>query len=226
MTTRPYTIKMPMAAQGDLSKGKIMTFYIIRHAHKEKGSFYNPRLRHQDEPISEVGREEACRLWSYFCNKGISAIYVSSYQRTMQTIEYVAAKLGIVPIIDERLNEIDNGCLDGMSDEAIQLRYPEIWRIRQERTADFRFPDGETGEEARQRIAGFLEEKRKVHANANIVLVSHEGLIRLLMCHIMNQPVYHRWNFHYVDFCGITEITYQPEYKIWKLIRFNQKFIQ
>ena len=29
-----------------------MTVYIIRHAHKEKGDFYNPRLRHQDEPIS------------------------------------------------------------------------------------------------------------------------------------------------------------------------------
>ncbi len=33
-----------------------MTFYIIRHAHKEQGNFYNPRLRHQDEPISQAGR--------------------------------------------------------------------------------------------------------------------------------------------------------------------------
>lgn len=202
-----------------------MTFYIIRHAHKEKGDFYNPRLRHQDEPISQMGREEARKLWSYLCDKGISTIYVSSYQRTIQTIEHVTNQLDITPIVDERLNEIDNGCFDGMNDEQIQLQYPEIWKIRQERTADFRFPEGETGEEAHQRIMEFLEEKRQVHADENIVMVSHEGLIRLLMCHIMNFPVYHRWNFHYIDFCGITEITHQPEYKVWKLIRFNQKLL-
>jgi broad specificity phosphatase PhoE len=58
--------------------------YIIRHAHKEKGNFYNPRLHHQDQPISQQGREEARQLWSYLCDKQISAIYVSRCQRTGQ----------------------------------------------------------------------------------------------------------------------------------------------
>ena len=80
------------------------TFYIIRHAHKEKGDFFNPRLRHQDEPISQQGQEESRRLWSYLCEKQISAIYISGYKRTGQTIEYVAKQLGITPVIDERLN--------------------------------------------------------------------------------------------------------------------------
>lgn len=200
------------------------TFYIIRHAHKEKGDFYNPRLRHQDEPISQMGQEEARKLWLYLCDKEISAIYVSSYQRTRQTIEYVAQLLGIAPVIDERLNEIDNGLLDNMSEEEVQARYRDFWKVYRERTADFRFPGGETGEEACCRIASFLEEKRLTHGTENIVIVSHEGLIRQLMCHIMNIPVYKRGNF-YVDLCGITEITYQPEYKTWKLMRFNQKIL-
>ena len=75
--------------------------------------------------------------------------------------------------------------------------------------------------EARQRIAGFLDEKRETHRDENIIIVCHDGLIRILMCHLTNNPVYNRWNFH-VDFCGITEITYQPDYGTWKLIRFNQ----
>lgn len=62
---------------------------------------------------------------------------------------------------------------------------------------------------------------RQVHGDNNIVLLSHEGLIRLWMCHMMNLPVYKRGNFH-VDFCGITEIVYQEQYRCWKLIRFNQ----
>jgi len=89
------------------------------------------------------------------------------------------------------------------------------------RKADFRFPDGETGAEAQARIASFLEEKRREHGDEDIVLATHEGLIRLLMCYIVHLPVYLRGNFR-VDTCGITEITYQPEYESWKLIRFNQ----
>ena len=38
------------------------TFFIIRHAHKEHGDFYNPRLRHQDEPIGQMGHEASHNL--------------------------------------------------------------------------------------------------------------------------------------------------------------------
>jgi broad specificity phosphatase PhoE len=198
------------------------TLYIIRHAHKEKGNFYNPRLGHQDEPISQQGQAEAHKLWPYVCDKRISAIFVSGYRRTGQTIEYVAKQLGITPVIDERLNEIDNGLLDNMSEQEAQEKYPDFWKVYRERTTDFRFPGGETGEEACRRIADFLEEKRHAHSAKNIIVVSHEGLIRQLTCYILNLPVYKRGNF-YIDFCGILEITYQPEYQSWKLLRFNQK---
>jgi probable phosphoglycerate mutase len=197
------------------------TFYIIRHADKESGDFYNPQLRHQDQPISRKGREEAQRLAPFFSDKPISAIYVSEYRRTGQTIEYLARAHQLTPIVDERLNEIDNGCIDGLTDEEIQQKYPEVWNCFIKRTADFRFPEGETGAEAQKRMVNFLEEKRQQYCSGNLILVSHDGLIRLLMCHLVNIPVYKRWNFQ-VDTCGIMEISYQPDFEVWKLIRFNQ----
>src|SRR5689334_4222867 len=45
-----------------------------------------------------------------------------------------------------------------------------------QRSADFRYPDGETGKEACSRIAAFLEEKRLQHGDENILFVSHERL--------------------------------------------------
>lgn len=197
------------------------TCYIIRHAAKEHGDFFNPRLRHQDEPISVLGQSQAQKLCAYFDGKAIAAIYISAYQRTRQTSEPLARQLHLTPIVDERLNEIDNGRLDRMTDDQIQQIYPDVWQAYLSRSADFRFPEGETGAEAQQRIVEFLEEKRQQHVSENIILVSHEGLIRSLMCTILDLPVYKRWNFHY-DFCGIMEITYQSEYAIWKLMRFNQ----
>lgn len=56
-----------------------MTVCIIRHAHKEKGNFYNPRLHHQDPPISQQGQQESRKLWSYLCEKAISAVYGGNF---------------------------------------------------------------------------------------------------------------------------------------------------
>ncbi len=198
------------------------TWYILRHADKERGDFYNPELKIHDHPISAKGRQEAGQLCPYFAAKPVEAIYVSAYQRTSQTIEPVARQLGLTPVLDARLNEINNGRVGVLSDAEVQREFPEVWQALVSRSADFRFPEGETGQEARQRIVSFLEEKRRQHSG-DLILVTHDGLIRLLMCHLMDIPVYKRWNFQ-VDTCGLTEIRYQEEFDSWKLIRFNQVF--
>jgi broad specificity phosphatase PhoE len=196
-----------------------MKWYILRHAEKERGNFFNPSLRHQDEPISSRGLVESQRLWEYFSDKKINHIYISQYKRTGQTAEYVAKKLGIIPIVDDRLNEIDNGLIDGMPDEQIEQKFPDVWQGFLARDHDFYFPGGECGEDAHRRIESFMVEK-KPH-NEDLLIVCHEGLIRLWMCHILKLPVYQRWDLK-VDFCGITEIEYNPEFDSWTVLRFNQ----
>lgn len=199
----------------------MMTIYFLRHAEKLGGGYFNPALRHQDEPLSPIGLQTAARLVSFFADKPIAAIYVSEYQRTWQTIEPTARRLQLEPAIDPRLNEVDNGRFDGLTEEAIQQTYPAVWQAFVERKSDFRFPEGETGEEVRQRIAAFLHDKRRQHADESIIAVAHDGWIRLLMCTILGLPVYRRWDFR-IDFGGLVEIAYQPDYDTWRLIRFNQ----
>ena len=198
-----------------------MTIYVLRHAEKAKGDFHNPTLRHQDQPISENGELQARRLVQYFEGKDIEAIYVSEYIRTKQTIAYAAEKLQLSPVIDGRLNELDNGDVDQMTEDDLRVAYPDVWKAYVARTADFRFPGGETGEEAQMRIRTFLEEKTIEHAGKNFIVVCHDGLIRLMMCYIMGIPVYRRGDFK-VDLCGITEIAYQEDVQRWKLLRYNQ----
>lgn len=198
-----------------------MSWYILRHAEKEWGGYYNPKLRHQDEPISQKGQAQSEKLVAYFADKEISTIYISAYIRTGQTIAPVAGHLGLKPVLDQRLNELDNGLFEGASEEELRQKFPAELQALRERKAGFRFPEGETGEEGLQRIVAFMEEKRGQHGDENIIIVAHDGLIRLLMCHVTNMPATGRWNF-IVDFCGITEIFYEPEFGTWKLVRFNQ----
>jgi len=197
------------------------TWYIIRHAERELGDFYNAQLRIHDNPITPQGHQDSQKLCTYFADKSIAAIYASAYRRAQQTVEPVARLLDLAPIIDARLNEIDNGLLGTLSDAQIEQKFPEVWQAFKARQADFRFPEGETGEEVRARIAGFFEEKQRQHAAENILLAAHDGWMRILMCYLMGIPVYERGNFR-VDYCGLIEIAWQPAYNRWKLVRFNQ----
>lgn len=199
----------------------MFTCTVIRHAAKQSGNFFNPALRHQDEPISERGVLQSQQLIPYFNGKTITAMYISEYQRTAQTIAPLAEKFGITPVVDPRLNEIDNGYLDDMSEEEVQERYPEFWKVYIARTEDFRFPGGETGAEVRQRVLDFLTEKRRQHPDGHVLAVAHDGLMRQLACVILDLPVTRR-AFFWIDYCGITEVGYEEEYSTWRLMRWNQ----
>ncbi len=199
-----------------------MKFYVVRHADKAKGDFHNPKLRHNDQPISALGRRQAAKLKRYFSKRRIDAIYVSEYVRTGQTIRSLAKKRGIVPMVDSRLNEIDIGIVENLSEEEIQVQHPEVWRALVDQDRDFRWPEGEKGSEALARIAEFVDEKKNAEADQRILVVTHDGLIRLLVCYVLGLPVYQRFNLK-VETSSVTEIDWGETGGGWKLIRFNQE---
>jgi len=202
-----------------------MTIFLLRHGDKAEGDYHNPILKHQDPPLSEKGKKQSRAVANYFTQTHISSIYVSSYVRTLQTAQPIAEMKHIQPIADPRLNEIDNGDIDQMSEQEFEKAYPEVWNQYVARTADFRFPGGETGQEVRSRIAEFLEEKLKLHGEDNILIVSHDGLIRVCMTYILDIPVYRRGDFR-IDLCGMTQFAYQCDVNRWKLFAFNKSIAQ
>jgi probable phosphoglycerate mutase len=196
-----------------------MKFYLVRHADKATGDFFNPVLRHNDQPISPFGKKQASKIKKYFQKHSIKSIYVSEYIRTQQTARPLATKLKIVPILDYRLNEIDIGIIDRLSDDEMREKYPEVWNAFQDRNSDFRWPEGETGLEAQERIVSFINEQ--TNQEGNILIVTHDGIIRILVCYILGLPVYRRFSFQ-IDTASITEIELDKTKDKWRLIRFNQ----
>lgn len=195
-----------------------MRIFISRHGDKIRGGYYNESLKHQDEPLTERGEIMAKRLIDFFDHVDIKRIIVSEYLRTSQTAKYIAAHKGITVEKDKRLNEIDNGIIESMNKEEIIESYPEFWRDFNSHTADVRFPEGETGEEVKLRQKSLLDELSE--RDEDVFLVSHEGYIRLLICHLLDIPVYKRHMFK-VDMCGIMEFEYDKTTKAWKILRFN-----
>lgn len=196
-----------------------MKLYFIRHADKGMGDCYNDYLRHQDFPITDQGRRRAENLASYFDFKQISTVYASEFLRAQQTAKALSIKKGLEIVIDSRLNEIDNGIIEKLSDAEIKEKYPSFWNDFFSYSKDVRFPEGETGEEVKARQRSFLNDL--IAREKNAALVTHEGYIRLLICHLLDLPVYERYKFE-IDYCGITEIEFCRDLGKWKIDRINQ----
>lgn len=196
-----------------------MKLYVIRHAEKEKGAFYNEKFHHQDPPITSRGKRCSIELEKFFADKKLDRIIVSEYLRTAQTARHIAEVKKLQITKDERLNEIDNGEIEQLTDEEIKKKYPEFWNDFFSFSKDVRFPGGETGEECKLRQNDFLVEL--VKKGEDVLLVTHEGYIRLLLCNIIGLPVYKRHLFH-MDYCGVLELEYDDKSGTWQIIRVNQ----
>ncbi len=121
--------------------------------------------------------------------------------------------------MDARLNEIDIGLLDGLSDDEVRIRFPEAWRASEDRSSDYRWPGGENGVEALERIAGFIREREE--GGGNLLVVAHDGIIRLFVCRVLGIPVWRRFGMK-IDPAGITELERDTARRSWDLIRYNQ----
>ncbi|MBN2051392.1 MAG: histidine phosphatase family protein [Spirochaetales bacterium] len=194
-----------------------MSIFVIRHADKKPGEFYGKGLKLNDQPISEKGQRKAQKLVGYFDKVDIDAIYISEYIRTKQTIMPVASRKGIIPIIDPRLNEIDIGDIEKMTDEQVQQKYPDFWNAYIERNHDFGFPNGETGEEASKRIMSVFA---TLDHFKNYILVAHDGIIRTLICSVLSIPPYKRHLFK-ADVCSITIFEYLDDFHCWSIPKIN-----
>lgn len=63
------------------------TLYLLRHFEKQSGG--------NDPALTEMGRQRAEQLVIELANAGVQEIYSSDYQRTRDTVEPLAVKLGL-----------------------------------------------------------------------------------------------------------------------------------
>lgn len=68
-------------------------------------------------------------------------------------------------------------------------------------------PGGESFQTLHQRAHAFVDELQERHQGQSIALVTHAGVIRVLLAEALNMPLKSVFRFH-LDFAGITRIRY------------------
>ena len=136
-----------------------------------------PQVDGQGDPeLSTAGREQAIRVAERLEHEDISAIYVTTLQRTAQTAAPLAARLGLEPRVERDLREVFLGEWEGSFRRNIAEGHPTAARVMAEGRWDV-IPGAEPDDEFRGRVHAGIARIAAAHPDECVVIVAHGGVI-------------------------------------------------
>lgn len=144
-----------------------------------------------DPPLDPNGVWQAERAAARMIESGeqISAIYVTSLQRTVQTAAPLATKLGLTPIVEPELREIHLGEWEGgWFRKHFAEGHPLALQSLREQRWDI-IPGAENDEDFGARVIGSIERIAAAHTDQTVVVVCHGGVIMRLCAHAVRSPM-------------------------------------
>jgi broad specificity phosphatase PhoE len=149
-------------------------------------------LGRTDPPIARAD-EQACKSLATWAREMQPAVaYASPRLRCRQSLQAVARHGTLPPlVIDERLQEIDYGQLEGMTVSAARAAHADLFQAFA-RGEDARFPDGECSRDVAIRVRTFVCD-RWLNASSHSVTCTHNVVLRALVGHVLGLPV-HEWH--------------------------------
>jgi broad specificity phosphatase PhoE len=159
-------------------------FTLIRHGE----SVWNGERRiqgNQDPALSPRGRRQTDLLVQHLethIPRPVAAIYTSPLQRAAETAERIAVVLRLPVIREPGLREMSLGAWEGKTVAEIQTAFPGAYERWLEDPAASPAPGGEALSAFGRRVAEALARMQRAHAGADLLIVSHGGAIKALIC--------------------------------------------
>lgn len=163
------------------------TLFLLRHGviRCEGGRRY---VGWQDPALSDVGLAQAHRWADYFSGAALKKIYCSDRVRCLDTARIIAARCSLEPKTVSELREIRLGAWDGRRFDTIRWLYPNDFKARGDHIADHRPPGGESFHDLQDRVWPVFREIAQ-HPCGPTLIVTHAGVIRVLICRILGMPL-------------------------------------
>lgn len=141
-------------------------FYFVRHAHS---SWTPDEMR----PLSPQGFEDAVRLADVLEEYPIDAVYTSPYTRARQTVEPLAARLGLPLLTEPDLRERNLG--ERTFEDHLQA-VAALWQ-----DPSVANPGGESNLTAQQRGVAVIERLKGSHTGDHVVISTHGNMMALML---------------------------------------------
>jgi len=139
--------------------------------------------------LNKQGRTQSIALGNLLRSHSIDLCLASPLDRAIQTAELLQLNL---PIHSEPLSrEIGFGIFEGLSREICQNRFPSEWQAWCEGSIP---PEGESVQSFHTRLTQ-LAENLSHEKSDTVLLVTHGGVIRLLLSHYLTGSFENQWRF-------------------------------
>ncbi len=162
---------------------------LVRHGETIANREYR-YIGSRDDKLSTLGQTQAEQLAEALSILPVTAIYSSPLQRAYSTALPIAARHSLeVQTVDD-LREGNFGAWEGLSRAEVQARSPEdAQHFRDwEKNMALAPPEGESFEAMRERVCVCVERLAQQHPDQTIVLVTHVGPIKVLLCAALGAP--------------------------------------
>jgi alpha-ribazole phosphatase len=164
------------------------TIYLLRHGAINSPGEGRRYIGWQDHALSDIGRRQA-RAWSgYFSGTSLDGIYCSDLKRCLETARIVADECSLEPQTLPEFREISLGEWEGRRFDAVRSADPHEFQRRGEQIAEHRPPGGESFNDLQHRVWPVFT-KLTSGAHREILVVTHAGVIRVLLCRLLGMPL-------------------------------------
>jgi len=197
--TRRYkgTIDVPLSENGMRQIEKLSSCLV-----KEINNSSNP-------PSPTLLKEEKGRL--------LKAVYCSYLSRAVKSAELIAKPHSLKPVIVPALRERYFGIWEGMSFDEIKEKYPEEFTAWAGNPLEFSPMEGESTMEVKDRVINAMNTIIQNHSGERIAIVSHGGVIRVILCYILGVPLENIFRFEQ-DYAALNIIEFWDTHPVVKLM--------
>jgi probable phosphoglycerate mutase len=156
-----------------------MTIYIIRHGQSIVNVERRLTCRDLTGDLTTLGYNQAYRAGVWLKDKGVKRMVVSPFERTRQTADLIGKEIGLSYTLDNDLQEIHCGSLEGQSTRDGWGQWLQIYQRWMAAEWDAGYPDGETFQQAYDRLLRCLMTISQ--DNIPTALVTHGGITRAVL---------------------------------------------
>ena len=91
-------------------------------------------------------------------------------------------------IADHALREVNYGLWEGLGDKQLLEEWGDLWRRRVADPQNVAPPEGESYADLWKRLEPAWTRILQAHPDESVVIVGHNGSLRLLLCHLLGAP--------------------------------------
>jgi broad specificity phosphatase PhoE len=161
--------------------------FLARHGETE-WNVVGRRQGRLDSPLTAKGRLDVGDVAARIRSVPIDAVASSPLGRAVTTAAMFGDALSVEVHIVDNLAEIDHGLWTGLTDEEVDTRFPGGREIRSANLYTWRYPEGESYEDADHRAAKALGNVFDL-GGQRLLIVSHAMIGRMLLKNLLDLSV-------------------------------------